>query len=143
MLASAAAAELAGLDDPLLPLWLQALAAPDALRKAHRLDHVTASAVVLDLQWAARGRHLEGGGPAPRGTRRAGRRTGDGRGPARVGRLAEHEQASGLARGQHRPVAVEHERRAGAYGLRRRPGVAAQGGRGERGGQDLAAQGGP
>ena len=48
MLASAAAAELADLDDPQLPLWLQALASPDGLRKVHRPDHVTASAVVLE-----------------------------------------------------------------------------------------------
>ncbi len=43
-----AAAELAVLDDPELARWLAALAHPDALRRDHRPDHVTASALVLD-----------------------------------------------------------------------------------------------
>lgn len=47
MRSSAAAAELRGLDDPLLPVWLAALAHPDSLRRSHGPAHVTASAVVL------------------------------------------------------------------------------------------------
>lgn len=47
MRASAAAAELRGLDDPLLPVWLTALKHPDSLRRSHGPAHVTASAVVL------------------------------------------------------------------------------------------------
>ena len=43
-----AAAELAGTDDPQLPLWLAALRSPEALRKPHGPAHVTASALVLD-----------------------------------------------------------------------------------------------
>lgn len=48
MLASAAAAELDGLADPGLPLWLDALRSPDALRRDHAPAHLTASAVVLE-----------------------------------------------------------------------------------------------
>ena len=48
MLTDSAAAELSGLDDPQLPLWLAALGHPDALRRDHRPAHVTASAVVLE-----------------------------------------------------------------------------------------------
>ena len=47
MRSSAAAAELRGLDDPLLPVWLAALEHPDSLRRSHGPAHVTASAVVL------------------------------------------------------------------------------------------------
>ena len=46
--ARAAAAELAGLDDPQLPGWLAALEHPDALRREHRPAHVTASGLVID-----------------------------------------------------------------------------------------------
>ncbi len=48
MLTEAAASELGGLDDPLLPIWLTALRHPDALRRSHRPAHVTASALVLE-----------------------------------------------------------------------------------------------
>ena len=48
MRAPEAAAELAGVDDPQLPVWLDALAHPDGLRKAHGPAHVTASGLVLD-----------------------------------------------------------------------------------------------
>jgi 8-oxo-dGTP pyrophosphatase MutT (NUDIX family) len=48
VLAEDAAAELRGLDDPQLPLWLDALRASDGLRRSHRPAHVTASAVVLE-----------------------------------------------------------------------------------------------
>ena len=46
MRAEDAARELAG--TPGAEDWLAALASPDALRKAHRPDHLTASAVVLE-----------------------------------------------------------------------------------------------
>ena len=48
MRAQDAARELAGVDDPQLPRWLEALSSPDGLRRTGRPDHVTASAVVLD-----------------------------------------------------------------------------------------------
>ena len=48
MRAGDAARELEGVDDAQLPRWLAALASPDGLRREHRPDHVTASAVVLD-----------------------------------------------------------------------------------------------
>ena len=44
----AAAAELDGLDDPQVGLWLAVLEHPDALRRSHGPAHVTASGVVLD-----------------------------------------------------------------------------------------------
>ena len=46
--ARTAAAELAELDDPQLPAWLEVLAHPDGLRRAHGPAHVTASGIVLD-----------------------------------------------------------------------------------------------
>lgn len=48
MLTTTATAELAGLTDPQLPLWLDALRSPDALRRTHGPAHLTASAVVLE-----------------------------------------------------------------------------------------------
>lgn len=42
-----AAAELAGLDDQLVPDYLDALEHPDALSREHRPDHLTASGIVL------------------------------------------------------------------------------------------------
>ena len=46
--AGAAATEIRGLDSPLLPGYLAALEHPDALHRAHRPAHLTASGVVLD-----------------------------------------------------------------------------------------------